>query len=382
VAAGRGVRPACDVPSSSVPHTRRRAVVPPVSPDTAPRWLSTPPPPPPAPPLAPQVSTAFDAVPYGLHVSRADRGPGGVASAFGFYSQLFSAAKQMATRSAAVSTEDAERADSTMSIGELCFLLRDFKVMPQLISRAELFFILSRRTLGRELRKRRERHDLLLSMLRREEEDLARDMRDAKMVPASAAATAAAAAAATASSLGGVGSLRGSRSPVRRVAAGGHTMPSAQDMARMDRIAARRERIGNMRLMLRKFDAAVLDPSTKVEARMEVRRLHRGAGGGGAARSIPTFLARSLGAAHALGVELHRVPGGEAWGASGGGGGCEDRQAATALAADGRSVTITILPPCGHHSSAAARSRDATLHWSALQLPPPPPCQSPRPTRT
>jgi len=204
-----------------------------------------------------QVSTAFDAVPYGLNVSRADRGPGGVASAFSFYSQLFSAAKQMATRAAAVSTEDAERADSTMSVGELCFLLRDFKVMPQLINRAELFYILSRRTLGRELRKRRERHDLLLSMLRREEEDLARDMRDAKMVPTSP--------------MPAVGATRAtSLSPSRRAGATGHTTVSVQDVARMDRIAARRERISNMRLMLRKFDAAVLDPSTKVEARMEV----------------------------------------------------------------------------------------------------------------
>ena len=171
-------------------------------------------------------------------------GPGGVVSAFDFYSTLFSAAKQLGTRTAAVSTEEAERADSTMSVGELCFLLRDFNVMPQLISRAELFFILSKRTLGRELRKRRERHDLLLSMLWREEEDLARDMREAQMVPGSGA---------TARSAGpppGVGAASASTAAIA--------------VARRERIALRQERIGNMRSMLRRFDAAIMDPSTQV----------------------------------------------------------------------------------------------------------------------
>jgi hypothetical protein len=70
------------------------------------------------------VKTWFDAVPYGLSVAPSDRGLGGVAMAFDFYCSLFTASKQMAAETSKLKSEDVSRANATISMGELIFLLK------------------------------------------------------------------------------------------------------------------------------------------------------------------------------------------------------------------------------------------------------------------
>lgn len=99
-----------------------------------------------------------------------DRPLGSLATVFDFYSTLFKAARQRGTRSESLTDAERASADATMSLGELAFMLRDFAVLPQLVSRAELRYVLSKRTLGKTLRARRERVLSLKAELRAEEE--------------------------------------------------------------------------------------------------------------------------------------------------------------------------------------------------------------------
>lgn len=70
------------------------------------------------------VKTAFDVLPYGLGLSASERALGGVAQLFEFYCVLFSAAKQLSTNAKSITAAAAERADATMSVGEMGFMLR------------------------------------------------------------------------------------------------------------------------------------------------------------------------------------------------------------------------------------------------------------------
>ena len=103
--------------------------------------------------------------------------------------------------------------------------------MPQLISRNELFRVLSHRTLGKELRRRRMKYDLLLSLLRREEEELARDERDAQLLP----------------------------SPSVPASSAASTAPVVSDaaQARIERIASRQLQVAQMKTNLASFDLSV-----------------------------------------------------------------------------------------------------------------------------
>lgn len=106
-----------------------------------------------------------------------DRPLGPLARVFDFYSALFKAARQRGTRSESLTAAERASADATMSLGELAFMLRDFAVLPQLVSRSELRFILGTRTLGTALRARRERVLSLKAELRAEEEAQEQDAR-------------------------------------------------------------------------------------------------------------------------------------------------------------------------------------------------------------
>lgn len=142
--------------------------------------------------------------------------------------------------------------------------------------------MLSQRTLGKDLRKRRSKHELLLSTLRREEEELARDERDAQVLPTTASAAPATASSLTAASSpprtpGGRPSsvLSATRKAAAAAASGAPTtsrlgftrLAEAAD-ARLLRVQQRRERIAHMRGLVAAFERAAVDPTTKVEATM------------------------------------------------------------------------------------------------------------------
>lgn len=59
----------------------------------------------------------------------------------------------------------------------------DFDVIPQLISKAELSYILSTRVVGQALRARRKRLDILLDAIKHEEEQLSLDVRASRTLP-------------------------------------------------------------------------------------------------------------------------------------------------------------------------------------------------------
>jgi hypothetical protein len=127
-----------------------------------------------------------------IHVPASSHPPGGLRILYDFYSTLFSAVKQSGKSSATVTTDAAQVANSTLSYGELHFLLKDFGVMPQLISKTELTHVLGTRIVGQALRARRKRLDVLHAALKTEEDALAADILASRTIPSGSGGAAAA----------------------------------------------------------------------------------------------------------------------------------------------------------------------------------------------
>jgi hypothetical protein len=128
----------------------------------------------------------------------------------------------------------------------------DFQVIPQLISKKELMYVLSKRTLGKELRRRRDKHKNLASLVKQEDEELRRLAREAAAAPPHTNIE-------TASSNRSVSSHMQMSRQIREE-------ENAADVAR---IALRKSRLEQLRGVLRELDKTALNAKTTTESLME-----------------------------------------------------------------------------------------------------------------
>ncbi|RYG43486.1 hypothetical protein EON68_00345, partial [archaeon] len=218
------------------------------------------------------VTTHFNALPYGLPLQAGDRRKGGVLLAFDFYSSLFSPDRQAGVRLASMSLAAQARANATMSVGELTYMLRDFGVVPQLLSRGELRYILGVRTMGETLRRRRETMETLRDMLQREEEALRQEQYARKIVYTGTSATAAAphatATAQAAKRVAGAPTAHASAGHAASAASPGVDSSLGTEAVER-RLDARKEKIRRLRHVLAEINSPTAGMAAGEETRME-----------------------------------------------------------------------------------------------------------------